>query len=109
MQTIKILPIICSVAFLLGACSSTQKNSDAGSVQKKQQKTTTTASSTVKCSLDKDQRSLEVKATDNGCELLYTKFTETKSVAKSAKGLNHCQKSQSKIKNALEEAGFKCE
>jgi len=114
----KIIMIIFAV-FLLGACSSSQKDIDVK--QKKEQNTKPSAqengqtamaaksSQALNCGLGKDQRSIEVKAAGKGCELLYTKFTKTKVVAKSAWGMGHCEKTQTKMKNRLEKAGFKCE
>lgn len=63
----------------------------------------------VVCTVDKDERSIEVKSVGKGCEVFYTKYGETKSIAESNWGLAHCKKIQEKIKNTLVSAGFVCE
>lgn len=115
----KIIIVLCA-AFLFGGCAS--KKMDADSAVKKNMEGTTKSATkessksamaqgveTVKCSLEKDMRSLKVKPEGKGCELLYTKFAETKAVASSAWGVGHCKKSRTKLQTKLEEAGFKCE
>ena len=106
--------MILSVSFLFGACASTNKSVEPEQKQAKAEvtkpvvKAEVSTSQIIKCSLEKDQRSLELKSKEKGCELNYTKTDLTQIVASSSIGPNHCEKTQSKIKGNLEEAGFKC-
>jgi len=60
------------------------------------------------CSLKKDVRKIEVVEAGKGCEVMYTKFGETKSIATSALGMAHCNSTSEKIAVNLAEAGFSC-
>jgi hypothetical protein len=64
--------------------------------------------SKISCSKDTDTRTLEVIKKASGCSLQYDKFGKAASVASSAKGLKHCQESESKIRTKLEKSGFIC-
>jgi len=107
------------VALILSACTTSQK-SDVIEIKKnkgkkeiifpaKDSSMIAKSNTIIKCSIEKDQRSMEVKPLDKGCTLFYLKQGETKAVASSRYGIDHCQKVQSKIKSRLEKAGFKCE
>ncbi len=62
------------------------------------------------CTLDKDTRVIEVKKTDSGgCELFYTKFGESKSVASSGFGTQYCEEVKDRIQTNLNKAGFTCQ
>lgn len=67
------------------------------------------AAGDVTCTSGKDSRTIGVKAVDAGCEVVYTKFGETSSVASASSGSEHCANVVSKIKDNLSNAGFKCE
>jgi len=62
------------------------------------------------CKIKGDERVIEVtKTSDNGCEVTYTKFGESKSVANAQNDMAFCQEKMSQIKGNLESAGFSCE
>ncbi|MGE0528232.1 MAG: hypothetical protein AB7G93_03140 [Bdellovibrionales bacterium] len=62
----------------------------------------------MECSVKGDERFLEIRKTDSGCELAYTKNGQEAVVASSVNGTSHCESTQEKIKGRLEEAGFTC-
>jgi hypothetical protein len=64
---------------------------------------------TVKCTKEKEERTLEIKPKDSGCETIYTKGGEAKSVAQSVKGKSHCQSISARIQKNLTAAGYTCQ
>lgn len=61
------------------------------------------------CHRGKYERTVEVLLLEPGCEVRYTKFGKTETVAKSRRKAEHCiQVSQKIIKN-LKAAGFDCD
>jgi hypothetical protein len=60
------------------------------------------------CASGEDKRSIAVAKKGDGCEVSYTKSGETKVVATSANGTEHCDETVVKMKKNLEGAGFKC-
>lgn len=61
------------------------------------------------CSKGKDVRTLHVgKKQPAGCELHYTKFNQTETVASSSVGTQHCESVKEKIEKNLKAAGFEC-
>lgn len=108
----------------LGACSSSKKNAEESATEKVEQaaegakETAKDAKDAAKAALDgevtctsgKDVRTIGVKALESGgCEVMYTKFGEATSVASGSKGSDHCSSVVTKIKDNLQNAGFKCE
>jgi hypothetical protein len=43
-----------------------------------------------------------------GCDLIYTKFAEDRSVAHSRVGSRYCEQVRDQIRRSLESSGFKC-
>jgi hypothetical protein len=66
------------------------------------------ASSRIECSVKGDQRTIEVRAKDKGCEVVYGKGGKESVVASAARGSKHCEDVQGKMKQRLEGAGFQC-
>jgi hypothetical protein len=62
----------------------------------------------VTCSHGSEERTLEIKAKDSGCELVYTKGGNANSIATAANGKQHCQDVSTKIQGKLTGAGFTC-
>lgn len=114
----------------LGACSSSKKNSeDAKSsteaqaeqtADKKDKDTSDKAdkakgdsaeglSEKVTCKLGGDTRTIGIKSVDEGCEVIYTKFGESTSIASGSKGSSHCANVVTKVRDNLQNAGFSCE
>lgn len=60
------------------------------------------------CTLSSDTRVLEIIPKSPGCELKYTKFSETKSSASSAIGPAHCESVRDQIRANLEKSGYVC-
>lgn len=67
------------------------------------------AAGTISCKSGTVQRTIEVKDKDGGCETIYTKDGESKSVATSGTGKDYCQKTADKIKGNLEKSGYTCQ
>ncbi|MEZ4872267.1 MAG: hypothetical protein R2827_08485 [Bdellovibrionales bacterium] len=90
--------------------SNNDKNNDvAKETMKKDEKPMEKASAgTVNCAQGDDKRSIEVIKTNSGCEVAYVKFGETKTVASSVNGTEHCESVQQKMKTNLTSAGFTC-
>ncbi len=62
------------------------------------------------CVSNKDTRIMEVKKTKfGGCELFYTKFGKTQSVATANIGTEYCEEVKKRIQANLEKAGFSCQ
>lgn len=110
---IKFSVVIISM-FFLGACASNQAvettdvKAKAVTAKKGEKRVETAKKGGVKCSLPKDERLIEVKKSGSGCEVMYTKFGKTNSVAQSAFGVAHCEKVQNRMKDKLSSAGFSC-
>lgn len=122
--------ILAFLGLALGACSSSKKNSDeaaqsseAQAEQAADQKSKDTSdqagkakdasagdlSETVTCKLGGDTRTIGIKSVDEGCEVIYTKFGESTSIASGSKGSGHCANVVTKVKDNLQNAGFSCE
>jgi len=67
-----------------------------------------TSSTKVECSVKGDDRVLEVKSKDKGCELMYTKHGNEGSVASSTHGTEYCEKALEKLRDKLKGAGYEC-
>lgn len=63
---------------------------------------------TVTCTLNNDSRTIALNTMDTGCEVVYTKFGESNSVATDSSGTDYCQTVSDRIQNNLENAGFTC-
>jgi hypothetical protein len=66
------------------------------------------AQSTIICSAANDERILAVVPVEQGCELLYTKVGETKTIASASFELSYCEAVQTRISKKLETSGFIC-
>jgi hypothetical protein len=66
------------------------------------------AQSSVNCTANSDERILAVVPVEQGCELLYTKMGETKTIASASFELSYCEAVQTRISKKLETAGFNC-
>ena len=63
----------------------------------------------IKCTQGKVERTLQVVEKDGGCETIYTKEGEGKSIATSAKGKEYCDKVAEKIQKNLASSGYTCQ
>ena len=127
-QTVAFSVVLAAAfAFTLGACSSKQKedakaaqsNAEtkvekvAGDAKKaaKEAKNKAAVAMTgdVKCTSGSDVRTISVKAVDQGCEVIYNKMGQDNSIASGTKGSEHCASVVTKVKENLQNAGFKCE
>jgi hypothetical protein len=68
----------------------------------------TAAAGAVTCTKGSDSRTIEAKAQGNGCELVYTKNGEAKSVATARSGMDYCQAAATKLQTTLSNAGMSC-
>lgn len=122
----KQLLITILLSLSIGACSSSKKSAEqkaeeAGAAVEQASKDAKDAAQTGKdkakaalegettCKNGQDVRTIGVSASGEGCEVMYTKFNESTSVASGSKGSDHCSNVVSKIKENLQNAGFKCE
>jgi hypothetical protein len=64
---------------------------------------------TFTCSSGSDSRSLEIKDLESGCEVIYTKQNEPKTIAQAKNDKSFCSQTVDKVKGNLENAGFKCQ
>ena len=62
----------------------------------------------VECSVKGDDRILESRAKDKGCELGYTKAGKEGVVASSAHGTSYCEKALEKLRDKLKGSGYTC-
>jgi hypothetical protein len=60
------------------------------------------------CTKGSETRLFEIVKTEKGCVLNYTKSGKTTAVATSSHGVQHCEKSEEKIRSKLEKAGYQC-
>jgi len=65
-------------------------------------------STKVECFVKGDERILEVRAKDSGCELAYTKAGKEGIVASASHGTEYCQKALDKLADKLKGAGYEC-
>ena len=63
----------------------------------------------VNCKSGTDERKLAIQPKDQGCELMYTKAGETKSIASQVVGNEKCETVMASIKEKLTTAGFTCQ
>lgn len=70
----------------------------------------TPAGEKITCTLNKDKRLIEILPFQkNGCDVLYTKFSMAKSVAKAQSEKKYCVEVRQKIVTHLTNSGFICE
>lgn len=62
----------------------------------------------VECSVEGDQRWIEVRQQGEGCETIYHKFGKEDVVATAFKGMDHCNSILDRIQTNLTQAGFNC-
>lgn len=124
----KNLLIMSVIALAMGACSSadkntqedsatsveqTENNNDDGEGHKAEPVADTKSEgseSRVVCTLDKDERIIDVRKSEaGGCDLFYTKFADEKSVASSGFGTQYCEEVRDRIQSNLTKAGFSCQ
>jgi hypothetical protein len=60
------------------------------------------------CGKKGDNRILESRAKDKGCELGYTKGGQESVVASSGHGTTYCEKALEKLRDKLKGAGYEC-
>ena len=121
--------IIWALPFLLIACAAPQKKGTATAGKKKMHSTKqdaktgakkatavapqaakATGPGSVVCKAPGDDRSITRAVNEGGgCEVVYTKGGESKTVANEANDLTYCDQVVEKIRNNLVGAGFKCE
>jgi hypothetical protein len=84
-----------------------EKSVEKTAIKKISKKTEPTASLT--CAKGKDIRVLEVKGTEgNGCELIYTKADQPKTIATAKAGLDFCSQVSERVQKNIEAAGLDC-
>lgn len=71
-------------------------------------KAESSAASTLTCVHGTDSRIVEVKTSGAGCELVYTKNGEAKTVATAKNGTSYCASISEKLAKNLSAAGFSC-
>ncbi len=115
MKRIYVLLTALMFAVVCG-CSSEQKKQDTTypamqTASKTDQKSASSHStgSSLECTRANDVRKIEIQSKDAGCDVMYTKFGHTKSVASDAAGNAYCEKTLAHMKQKLEAAGFQCQ
>lgn len=108
-----------ATAGLISACGHPSKKEDAPAASAKASTPASTKAQAkpaaspdagvVKCTKGKEERILEIKDKDGGCETIYTKMGEPKSIATSAKGTTYCAKVSGKIEKRLTDSGYTCQ
>jgi hypothetical protein len=62
----------------------------------------------VECSVKGDERIIEARAKNKGCELAYTKAGKEGVVASSSHGTEYCKKALERLRDKLKGAGYDC-
>ncbi len=70
--------------------------------------TASTTASAMNCTSGTDSRSLEINSSGTGCELMYSKNGEAKSIATAVNETTYCAGVSEKIVKNLTAAGFSC-
>jgi len=115
--------------FMLGACSSANKNKTSEpTAEKAKTKQTETSGKAMKstkaraavaapsdmtgviCTLAKDKRQIQSASISGGtgCEVKYTKWGETRVIGSANGDMGYCSRLVTKVKGNLEGAGFNC-
>lgn len=108
--------IVCALMSLAAfGCASGAKKTDASAPQATatpapQAAPAPAATSTagLTCEKGADKRTIEIAPKGKGCEVRYTKNGKTDSVASSASGNDHCEKTREKMRGKLEASGYAC-
>ena len=126
-QTLVSVAVTAAFVLTVAACSSKQKedakaaqsNAEAKvekaadgakkAVKEAKNKAEVAMTGDVKCTSGSDVRTITVKAVDQGCEVIYNKMGQDNSIATGTKGSEHCASVVTKVKENLQNAGFKCE
>ena len=103
------LGLFVLVATMVVGCKAAHKGAKVGKKPKVTEQVAAKVEGLVTCSLKAEKRVLEVKNADGGCEVMYTKGGEAKSVASSRHGNEHCKKTVENIKGKLVAAGWSCQ
>src|SRR5579859_8093438 len=118
--------IALAAILTLFACSSSQKKADTGQAPAKastgastsspapkeakaaeaKKKKSTAAAGALSCAQGTDKRKAEIHKKGDGCEVEYTKLGETKVIATSADGMDHCDEVIAKVRKNLLSSGF---
>lgn len=61
------------------------------------------------CKSSKEERVLELRVKDDGCELLYVRGGSTRNIATSKIGDAHCRAVRGKTQSNLERSGYRCQ
>ncbi|MDR3607197.1 MAG: hypothetical protein P4M08_07450 [Oligoflexia bacterium] len=97
------------------ACSSAPKKAETPATPSPsapvnaEQKAASPSLKSMSCQKDSDNRTVEIQAKGAGCDVMYTKFGKTHSVASSSAGNGHCEKTLAHMKKKLEASGFHCQ
>ena len=90
-----------------------QKKAEAteANLNKKKNNLSTDASSlkSLICKSGSEERKLEIQTKEKGCELLYTRLGETKTIATQIVGHEKCEQVLAGIQEKLVASAFKCE
>lgn len=107
--------IVCGLMSLAAfGCSNGAKKTDATAPQAtatpapQATPAQTAATAGLACDKGADKRMIEVAPKGKGCEVRYTKNGKTDTVASSAIGNDHCEKTREKMRGKLEASGYTC-
>ena len=112
--------VISSLGILLSGCSHTGAKKEAAAAPANTPAKETpapkveakapadTGVTRLECSKKNDDRALEVREKDKGCELGYTKSGKETVVATGSHGTTYCTKAMDKIKDKLVAANYDC-
>ncbi len=89
--------------------SGSEKPADQKMTNKSKKSTIDLDAKEIKCMSGSDERTLANTAKDSGCELIYTKGGEAKTIATQIIGDAKCVEVMGKVRANLENAGFKCQ
>lgn len=115
---IKLILITFTSLIFVAGCSSKPKNAEQKDAKTAEaaktntaaaKKTTTASADSVVCKNGSDIRTLDIQTEGSGCQLVYTKFNESKNVASAVSGTEYCSTVQKRIQTKLTDAGYKCE
>lgn len=113
--------IILIISFLVLASCSSKKTTPAAESSAPKPKTSEeiitavetkkseTSISLMKCSKEKDERTVDILSEGKGCKVTYTKFGAAKDMANAKNGTQYCLEVKDKIRTHLTGVGFHCE
>lgn len=118
----QILVLAVALGFVFGTCGRViadekkeeKKTESTEKTEKTEEKTETTeqkaSGNVLTCKMGKEVRTLEKKEREGGgCEVIYTKGGEGKSIANAKNELTYCDQMIDKMKEKLVDGGFTCE